>query len=279
MNIENAKYREYLYRPDPTLSLNGCCQSYPLDRDYWNNQLLSRNFLIDYGKTEHLKYPISDGLCMKPYEDRDQNRGQDLNNCQKLPWTIERQGLNNVTCQAELLDNQYKYWLHQDSSNLCPSQGMPLIPEKISDSLGQPLCRDSPIDLNNSLEIVEKNRLKNQCCPTKINSYNRVDNNKDSNNGRSNSIYQYKNYSSNNHRNINVESALFGIDFINTEDCVQNKICSDPLQSKKSNLYQDFFQDSNCIFPNFTPKFWDNLTKAKSGSQLITVAGASKDFC
>ena len=63
-NIENRQYREYLYTPDETLTLNGCCQSYPLDRDYWNNQLLSRNFLIDYGFTQRIKYPISEGICV-----------------------------------------------------------------------------------------------------------------------------------------------------------------------------------------------------------------------
>lgn len=294
-NIENRQYREYLYTPDETLTLNGCCQSYPLDRDYWNNQLLSRNFLIDYGFTQHIKYPISEGICVGdasvprtclpkiPNLKSSCSSGNSPNPI----WTIEEEGLvDNVNCQAEQFNKQINYWSINDSRGSCPSHGLPLIPQTVS-NIGQPLRNSvtGALDKDCALSQVERKRVTNQCCPN-LPNLGRVQtprskedliffNNRSPLNNLNNPGLV------GNHRNVDAESALMGIDYWNNVDIYQNKICSDPLQGTKSNLYAEFFQDNNCIFPNFTPKFWDNLTRAKSGSQLVTAKGYSKKamFC
>lgn len=286
------QYREYLYAPDPTLLPNGCCESYPLDRDFWNNQLLDRNFLIDYGTVQHLKYPISEGICVG---DRSVSRTKDccksqLQQQQQLQknekkeqdrpkiWTIEEQGLlDGISCQEARLQKEANYWLQNDGVGPCSpdqgniSQGLPLIPIEQS-SIGQRLAY--PILSGNYLS---DSHSKNQCCPTahKNTSVVKPALNLNLNLRISNLINNPG--SVGNRRNVDAESALKGLNYLNNEDCYQNKICTDPLQANKSDLFRNYFQDNNCIYPNFTPKFWDNLTRAKSGTQLVTSKEYSKN--
>lgn len=258
---ENRRYRDYLYMQDKTLTLDGCCQSYPLDRDYWNNQLLDRNFLIDYPTIEHIKYPISEGLCMG-----DSSYANASSRNLSRVWTIEEEGLlDGVSCQEQRISKQKEYWLRHDTTGSCPSQGMPVLDTDIGQRLIDPCTK--ALDVDHALNRLEKKRLENQCCPSP--------------NRKGGEVAPWLNdrdrSQTGNRRNVDAESALMGINYLNNADCYQNKICARPtehttrsLQAASSNLYTQFFQDTNCIYPNYTPKFWDNLTRARSGSQLIS---------
>lgn len=316
-NVENRRYREYLYTPDQSMTLNGCCESYPLDRDYWNNQLLDRNFLIDYGTVEHLKYPISEGVCMG---DASVPRTC-LPPSKKINpvWTIEEEGLlDGISCQEQRMERQACYWLQNDSRVTCPprkstsdlpissispittldsSQGLPLIPESQS-NIGQRLINPETgaLDINCSLNLLEKKRLENQCCPLQGIS-DSVMKRRWTPRAKQDLIFGQKAHrgwiagqkardyvalmnnpgSTGNRRNVDAESALKGVNYLNNADCYENKICSDPLQGNKPDLFGEFFQDNNCIYPNFTPKFWDNMTRARSGAKLVTAKGYSKN--
>lgn len=290
---ENRVYRDYLYMQDPTLTLDGCCQSYPLDRDYWNNQILDRNFLIDYPTIEHIKYPISEGLCTGDSSViRGCSPGTSTSKGPNPVWTIEEEGLlDGVSCQGQRMAQQRAYWLQNDSQcpMPCPSQGMPLLNTHIGQRLIDPCTK--ALDVNHALEELEKKRLETQCCPSIVDRrlIDRKQINIDRWTPRSRMALQMpsntrkakdveQDYQVNldypwitgNRRNVDAESALMGINYLNNRDCYQNRICSDPLQAAKSNLYKEFFQDTNYIYPNYTPKFWDNLTKARSGAQLVT---------
>lgn len=274
---ENKRYRGYLEIPDQTLTLNGCCQSYPLDRDYWNNQLLDRNFLINYPTVEHIKYPISEGLCLGDSSSPICRQSDSLSlklcdNRTRGIWTIEEEGLiDNLSCQREFFKEQDRYWLANDFMGSCPPQGLPLLNTHIGQNLIDP-CTQA-LNMNNN---PEKNRQKNQCCPSipnqdrKWSPRSRSDLLRQSLN-RTEDINLINNISEiGNRRNVDSETDLIGINYLNNLDCYQNKICTNPLQGSSCDLFSMFFQDTNCIYPNYTPKFWDNLTKAWSGAQLVT---------
>ena len=168
---ENAKYHTYLYKLDPTLTRDGCCQAYPLDRDYWNNQILDRTFLINYPLVDHIKYPISEGQCTgdwsvgaaKGFQYHNFFCSRPLDARNNRIWTIEAEGLvDGVSCQKSRVENQMGYWRKHDARGSCPSEGLPVLNTNIGQNLADP-CTGA-LDMN-ALASLEEKRLKNQCCP------------------------------------------------------------------------------------------------------------------
>jgi hypothetical protein len=187
---------------------SGCCGG-PLDRDFWNNQILDRNFLIRFPYQNHLVYPQSTGLCLQ----RDPN------------WVIE--------CEELWKKNHVRdYWV-QNNAQGCPPKGMPLLCDPVKQS---------------------------EPCEQETNNQN-ISNP----------------WSHGNNRNVDAESFLQRLNYLNNQDCYENKWCNKESvcdgKATNKNQFDRYFQDTNCIYPNYTPKFWDNLTKARSGVSLITVDG------
>jgi hypothetical protein len=290
LNAENLVYRSYLYRTDPTVELDGCCVSYPLDRDYWNNQLLDRQFLINYPQVSHIKYPVSENLCNGCNPNLKSKANPSISN---RIWTIEAQGMvDGVSCQTERYNDSKSYWLKhnalicEQTTNGLPTNN-PHLGQRLTDNYTQRL------DINGALQDLETRKassLSSTCCPLPVNdTHNSYSYAKVESPAKRPSVQNYHGVSlansltepwwAGNKRNVDAESALMGINYLNNADCYQNKICNAPLSStsdvddSKDNskkLFSTFYQDVNCIYPNYTPKFWDNLTKAKSGAQLVS---------
>jgi hypothetical protein len=203
---------------------NGCCGNNYLDRDYWNDTLLSRNFLVDYAPINNIMYPQSTGLCLERATD---------------PF-IEGQALRTA------LDER-QYWLQNNSpQSVCPAKGVPLFtcPKKN-------LCKI----LNSETSKMTNNTGDRCIAPQQPDNDNSTD-------GLGPWTVGIK-------RNIDSDSLLKGVQFYNTRDCFENTICYSPNHELKVNqcqrdLYKQFFQDQDCIYPNYTPKWMDNQTRVKA---------------
>jgi len=67
-------------------------------------------------------------------------------------------------------------------------------------------------------------------------------------------------------KNIDAESSLQRRGFNNNADCYPNPMCWTSAESGKERtcqMFRKYFQDKQCVYPNYTPKLFNNFTRAK----------------
>ena len=247
----------YMYNP-PDAFQHYCGVMNLLDRDQWNNQLFDRNFLVSYPPWHNIVYPQSTNECILP-------------DCYKV---LENPNLNQRAAD---------YWQKYDKNfDPCNNQGMPTNPQQnLQVQYQQQKANCVP-------QTPPPGCPKDSCCPPEFREKSKISSSVREFEGCSREFEELPNINpgiskvnqqelakqfptkpwvNGINRNVDVESKLFRLGYYNNDDCRPNNLSdnpelSDPQAAK--DLFNTYFKDTKHIYPNVTPKLFNNTTKIRN---------------
>ncbi len=218
---------------------HSCGELRMTDRDDWNCDLYLRNFFINHAPVNNIVYPQTSSPCIEP------NRAR-------------------VLQSSEQDQRSEKYWLQNLAPNqTCPPRGVPTFVSSCKGAQPMNLCSTTGKAIPTKQCGGFSSKKDPLPCPG--DDWSRIPGTREGD--------DLKPWISGINRNIDAESGLRRLNYRNNADCYPNPVCWDntmcgPVAEAERlrnsrKMFETYFQDNECIYPNFTPKVFNNFTRAK----------------